>query len=518
MTALSPRVWRSLEWSRTDTIAATVVTAFAFLIRLARLGDPGSIIFDEVYYAKDSCWYVNVNSALCGIDYESTQVHPPLGKWLIALGIRLFGYDAFGWRIAAVFAGTAMVALLYLLARKLFRSTLGAIAASGLLAIDLLHFVQSRIAMLDIFVGLFALAAFLFVIYDRERLIAQDEEEIDPDVWEGPPRGLLDRPWRLAAGAAAGAATASKWTGGLVLLAVLVLTVVWEISARRRRGRATPVRLALREEGLSIFVWLMVAPLAVYLFTYIGRIEGDLLALPWADGSIVRALIDRHKYMLDFHTDLLSTHSYQSPAWSWILLKRPVSYAFCAGTSCNPATAEGNYKEIFATGNPFVWWPAVLALVYIAAVWVRKRDLRGPEGTILAGFVLTYGPWLLPMLDRPAVFIFYMVPTVPFLCLALAYVVTKMPYRDAPRLSLGVLTAFATIAFSSFVWYYPLVANGSVPQPEWDRRIWFFDDCDKPPGVLTTQTVTETTGTVVTTRTTETTDNSSLPPKGWCWI
>ncbi|MFN2525734.1 MAG: phospholipid carrier-dependent glycosyltransferase [Actinomycetota bacterium] len=518
MTALSPRVWRSTEWSKTDTIAASVISAFAFLIRLARVGDPGSIIFDELYYAKDSCWYVNVNSALCGIDYESTQVHPPLGKWLIALGIRLFGYDAFGWRIAAVLAGTAMVALLYLLARKLLGSTLGAVVASGLLAIDLLHFVQSRIAMLDIFVALFGLAAFLFLVYDRERLLSQADEEPRPDVWEPPPRGLLDRPWRLAAGVAAGAATASKWTGGLVLVAIIVLTVAWEVSVRWKRGHPRPVAAAFREEGLSLFLWLMVAPFAVYLFTYIGRIEGDLLALPWSQESIVRALWDRHKYMLDFHTELVSTHTYQSPGWSWLLLKRPVSYAFCAGSQCSPPTAEGSYKEIFATGNPFVWWPALVALVYMAVVWIRRRDLRRPEGTILAGFVLIYGPWLLPALDRPAVFIFYMIPAVPFLCLALAYVATRLPFRESPELALGTLTVFSALAFSSFVWYYPLVANGSVPQPDWDRRIWFFDDCDKPPGVLSTQTLTETSGTVVSTRTTATTSDASLPPKGWCWI
>ena len=34
-----------------------------------------------------------------------TPVHPPLGKWLIALGIRIFGMNPVGWRIGAAVAG-----------------------------------------------------------------------------------------------------------------------------------------------------------------------------------------------------------------------------------------------------------------------------------------------------------------------------------------------------------------------------------------------------------------------------
>ena len=47
------------------------------------------------------------------------------------------------------------------------KEELAAALASGLLAVDLLHFVQSRVSMLDIFVPMFGVAGFLFLTYDR---------------------------------------------------------------------------------------------------------------------------------------------------------------------------------------------------------------------------------------------------------------------------------------------------------------------------------------------------------------
>ncbi|MDQ4026649.1 MAG: hypothetical protein M3214_01155, partial [Actinomycetota bacterium] len=236
---------------------------------------------------------------------------------------------------------------------------------------------------------------------------------------------------------------------------------------------------------------------------------------PWTQGSWVRALWDRHNYMWDFHSNLTSPHTYESPSWAWVLLKRPVSYFFCSGDQCNPRVDEGDYVEIFAAGSPFVWWAAVLALFYLAFVWARKRDIRRPEGVILAGVALTYGPWLLPMTNRSTMFLFYFLPTVPFLGLALAYVATRIGESWEAKAAIGL---FCAGALASFIWYFPMVASVPIPQQDWDKRIWVFDNCEKPPGVPTTETTTQTSGAAVVTTTFTTNDNSSLPPIGWCWI
>lgn len=478
------------------------------------MGRPNTIVFDEVYYAKEGCYYATGSLSACGLETAPNEVHPPLGKWLIGIGIKGFGFDSFGWRIAAVVAGTITIALLYVLAKKVLRSTVGASLASGLLAIDFLHFVQSRIAMLDIFVALFGVAALLFVVLDRQRLI------------EGARRGggPLGRPWRLAAGIAAGAGIATKWSGGFFLIAVILLTVAWETAGRRsdepnRRfgSRTRAFSGTIREEGLSVTLWLVLVPALLYALTYVGRIEGSLLAAPWAETSWFRQFVIEQKDAASTHLGLPSNHPYESPPWSWLLLKRPVSYFYCAASKCNPNVPEGQVEEILATGSPFVWWASIVALVYVLVGWVRRRSFRRPEGLIAAAFLFTYAPWLLLSRGRPAVFIFYLAPVVPFMCLALGYVAAQIGRSWEAKAAIAL---FASGAIGLFGFYYPLLAGTALPQEQWEARIWIFkgSQCDKPPGTPSVASVTTTVKGVIETRTTTTPDDSSLPPTGWCWI
>jgi dolichyl-phosphate-mannose--protein O-mannosyl transferase len=494
------------KWSRADYIAITLVVLVAGFTRMLGIAHPPQLIFDETYYAKDACWYVNASESLCERGPDNPEVHPPLGKWLIGIGIRLFGFDSFGWRISSAVAGTATVALLFLLARRLFASTVAATVTSGLLAFDFLHFVQSRTSMLDIFVPLFGVAGFYLLVLDRERMIE-----------DAPNRGLLDRPWRLGAGACFGAAVATKWSGGLLLLAALALTVVWEIAAHREVSWGTSIRRFLRSESLSVVMFLMIVPFLVYLLSYAGRVQGSWTDLPWKEGTVARNLWNHHDYMLDFHKNLESTHSYQSPAWSWLLLKRPVSYYFCSdGTSppCPAPAKPGDYGEVFATGNPFVWWTSIAALGYVAYRWSRSRDMRGPEGLLLAGFGFSFLPWL--VLGRPAIFIFYLLPTIPFMCLALGYVASRIGRSWEATAAIAI---FSAATLGAFAFYYPLLTGKPIPYPQWQSRIWVFDHCDKPVGDPATATITETVNGQIQTRVQETTsDTSGLPPTGWCWI
>ncbi len=515
---------QAAAWTRADTIALIAITLVGGLLRLIRLADPDDLIFDETYYAKDSCFYLYGQSGadLCETDYEITYVHPPLAKWVIAIGIRLFGFDSFGWRFLPFIAGTITVALVYLLARKIFRSTVAACIASGLLAFDFMHFVQSRTSMLDIFVPLFGVAAVLFVVYDRDRMIrhaeeAGAEEEEGEEEQEEEPHGLLDRPWRIAAGAAAGAAVASKWSGILVLFMVVALTITWEIVSRRRDGPGRAFVRFLREEAVTILVWMAALPMVIYVAMYVGRVDGELLALPWSDGSWFRAVWNQQFEMLHFHARLSSHHTYESPPWSWILVKRPVSFAYCGDVNCDPPIAANNVKEIFTTGNPFVWWSSILAFGYMGYRWFVDRDWRGPEGVILAGILFTYGTWLAlgVFSARAAVFIFYLLPAVPFICLAIAYIATKIGESWEARAAIGL---FIVGTLGTFVFYYPLLANVAIPQPSWQSRIWIFDNCDKPPVEQVTSLSTLTTNGEEVVSTNITSTDESIPPSGWCWI
>ncbi len=415
---------------------------------------------------------------------ELSPSHPPLGKWLIGVSIRIFGYRPGGWRIASLVAGILTVALLYLLARKLLGSTTGASVAAGLLAIDFLHLVHFWTAMFDVFVLLFVVAAFLCSVYDRERLVGA-----------GPPgagsraRRLLDRRWRFVAGIAMGAAVASKWSGLPFVPALIALTVFWEIARRRARGTDAPIREALREEAPSVLLALLVVPATIYVASYIGVADGRMLALPWSKGSWVRAVVDRQIWMLHFQSRLgHALHPYASPAWSWPLVKRPTAFYF--------AVVGGRYEEVLAVGSPLVWGAGLVALVRVGVQWVRGRTDAWPEGVILMGAIASWAPWLALSPTRRYMFLFYFLPTVPFLCLALAWVSVRLWRR---RVGWSMVAGFALASVALFAFFYPILTGMPTSPRAWKARI-LFTDCRIQKTVLAEGIP------------------RGAPPQGWCWM
>lgn len=479
-------------WSRIDTALLAIVTLFAAALRLVSLGRPVELVFDEIFYAPDACWYVYGNEAVCGIADLVSRAHPPLGKWLIGSGIAAFGYEPFGWRMAAAGAGIIGVALLYLLAWRLLRrftpgsaATVGALAAAGLLATDFLHLVQSRVGMLDAFIALFVIGAVLAIVLDRDR--ARERGGL-PWWW----RLTLGRPWRLVAGVCIGAAAATKWSGAFVAPAIIGLVIAWEIAERRRLqpggGWSRWVSEAVRREAVPTVVLLGMVPLLVYMASYIGRMPGELLALPWDPASVWRGIWEHQRAMLEFHRELGGNHPYQSPPWAWPLLKRPVAYWF--------ADEGGTYREILALGNPVVWWPGLLALAGLVVTWWRAGwgSLR-PEPVILGAAAGTFVPWVLLSGDRSQTFIWYFLPTVPFLCLALACFAAWAWERMAGR---GAVVVYGLIVVISFGLYLPLLTALPLETDAWRLRM-LFRDCDA-------QTLPDDT------------TSEGPPPPGWCWI
>jgi dolichyl-phosphate-mannose--protein O-mannosyl transferase len=489
-------------WSRLDWLALLTVTAGAAAVRLPALSRPLGFVFDEIFYARNACRYV-VGTAECGIDQLASRAHPPLGNWLIGAGIKTFGYEEFGWRISAAVLGTLAVALLFILVRHLLRdlpppaATAGAFAASGLLAADFLHLVQSRIGMLDVFVTLFVIAAVLFAVLDRDRPIAPP--------WDRRPAGYLsllalDRPWRLLAGTALGAAVAVKWSGLYVALAVIPLVIAWEIAARRwseQDGKHRSLRraawLSLREEGPRSVVLLGLVPVAVYLAAYIGRMPGEVIGLPWQEGTFWRGIWDHQQAMLTFHTSLEGSHPYESPPWSWPLLKRPVAYFF--------ESTDGTYREILAIGSPLAWAAGALGLMALAVTWGRGGwILRGPAAVLIVAALATYLPWLVLQGSRSQVFLWYLLPMLPFMYAALG-VLLAWAWRSVPARVVAGLAGIGVIGL--FAFFLPILTALPMQPDEWRSRIW-LTDCARP-GAPTLELPDDEI-------------SSGPPPDGWCWI
>jgi dolichyl-phosphate-mannose-protein mannosyltransferase len=496
---------RQPGWSRLDWAALALVTASAAFIRLAGLSRPIGFVFDEIFYARNACRYV-IGTAECGIEGLASRAHPPLGNWMIGAGIKAFGYDEFGWRVMAALAGTLTVALLYILVRSLAgarvpatAATVGAFVAAALLAGDFLHLVQSRIAMLDVFVTLFVVAAVLFAVFDRDRY-RRPAWDLSPTGWLS--RLTLGRPWRLLAGISLGAAVAVKWSGGYIGLAIIPLVIAWEIAARRRdpEGPDAPpiawgvaLRRTLAEEGAPTLVLLVLVPVLVYLAAYIGRMPGEVLALPWQEGTFWRGIWEHQWAMLRFHTSLQGNHPYESPPWSWLFLKRPVAYFF--------SVEDGAYREILAIGNPLAWWAGLIALAGGAVAWARSGwSLRRPEPVLIVAVLATWAPWLVLSGTRTQVFLWYILPTIPFLYAAVGVVAARAWQGVFGRVAVG---AFAAATMSLFIFFVPILTALPLQPDAWRARMW-LTDCQRPDAPTLTLPDDQI--------------NSGPPPLGWCWI
>lgn len=496
----SPAIDHPRAWSRLDWGALAAVTLGGAALRLVGLARPVGLVFDEIFYARNACQYV-LGGAECGIGELAGRSHPPLGNWLIGIGIRIFGYNEFGWRITAALAGAVTIGLLYLLVRRLLAgrvpdgaATVGSFSAAGLLAIDFLHLVQSRMAMLDVFVTLFVVAAVLFTVLD----VTRDRGEATRSWWT---RLALGRPWRLLTGASLGAAVGVKWSGAYAGLIVVALIVAWETAASRDRdnhggtGRSWwgALGIAARRELPRSLVLLGLVPLVVYVASYIGRIPEAGLGLPWVDGTFLHEVWQHQERMLRFHVGLGGNHPYESPAWSWLLDKRPVAYYF--------RVDDGAYRHILALGNPLAWWAGGVAVIGLGVAWVRDgMRLARPEPVLLGAVAATYLPWLALTASRSFVFIWYILPTIPFLCAALG-LVAAYAWRGIPgRVAVGVGGA---VLIASFAFFFPVLTALRISPDDWRARIWFAD-CARP-GAQTLELPDD----II---------ESGPSPAGWCWI
>jgi dolichyl-phosphate-mannose-protein mannosyltransferase len=406
--------------------------------------------------------------------------------------------------VTAALAGTLTVAVLYLLVRLLLAdrvapaaATVGAFVAAGLLAVDFLHLVQSRVAMLDVFVTLFVVLAILFVVLDGNR----DPREVERRGFTALIQRLsLGRPWLLLTGLSLGAATASKWSGAYAGLAVVTILLAYEMrAAQPDPGAASERRFmprlwtVIRQEFPRSVVLLGAVPLAVYLASYIGHLPGSWLAWPWESGSFWRGIWDHQISMLRFHVSTTRNHPYESPPLTWLLLKRPVAYYF--------RIDGASYREILAIGNPLTWWAGGVALVMLGVAWVRRgaREVA-PELVIVAAALGTFIPWLVLTGSRGFVFIWYLLPSVPFLCAALG-VLAAWAWASL-RGRVAILAAGVAVAVS-FVFFFPVLTAQPLSPNDWRARIW-FTDCARP-GAPTLELPND----VI---------DKGPPPNGWCWI
>src|SRR3954447_26961682 len=180
---------------RLSWVLTAILGVASLAVRLWGISYPKDLLFDEAYYPPEAHELLT-----WGFEYNrgySFIVHPPLGKWLIAVGEQLFGYNSFGWRFPSAVAGAVAVVVLVRLGRRLTGSTVLGLLAGLLLALDGFSFSLSRIGLLDAFLQVLVLSAVACLVVDRDTVRARVRAAVDV-----PARGfrLGPRGWRIAAG------------------------------------------------------------------------------------------------------------------------------------------------------------------------------------------------------------------------------------------------------------------------------------------------------------------------------
>lgn len=524
----SPRMWQFLGLSRplAERIARwsgwggpLLVTLLAGVLRFWNLGSPKAVIFDETYYAKDAWalvhrgfevnWDKNANDLILKVGDQvqiptdaAYVVHPPVGKYVIGLGELMFGFNPFGWRFMTALLGTLAVLMLCRIGRRIFRSTFLGCLAGTLMAVDGLAFVMARTSLLDGVLMFFVLAAFGCLVLDRDRARARLAAALpaDPDGRVRPDADIAEtlrlgwRPWRWMAGLMLGLAIGTKWNGLYFLVAFGLMTVLWDVGARKVAGARHPYTAVFKHD--LGFAFLATVPVAV--FTYIASWTGWILSATDGSGGYYRdwasadgrssswswlfpdwwlSLWHYEHQVYEFHVGLSSPHTYQSNPWSWIVVGRPVSYFYespAPGTDGCPVDAgEKCAREVLAIGTPLLWWVAAFAVLYILWRWAFRRDWRA--GAVACGVAAGYLPWFL--YQERTIFFFYAVVFLPFLCLAVAMLLGAIigppgstdTRRVAGATGAGVLVLL--IAWN-FIYFWPIYTGTAIPIDDWRSRMW----------------------------------------------
>jgi dolichyl-phosphate-mannose-protein mannosyltransferase len=410
-----------------DPIGWTVgLTALFAALAWVRLGIPSKPMFDEVHYLPAA------RAILAGARPLNLE-HPPLGKELLALGMAVFGDGPLGWRImpwlfgvAGLFAG--MRALWFASGSRFASMAYGALLVTGFPLL-----VESRIAMLDVFmVGLVLVALWQFAAALRENETARRRLPV--------------------AGAALGLAMAAKWNA--VPMAVLPGLAFAGLRLRQAGWRALVVHRAPPIAWVSLAeaaLWLGVLPLLAYAAAF-----WPLWLLPH-DPSGPAGLIGLHREMLQLQHQQLPAHPYQSVWWQWVIDWRAIWYLY--------EPVDGAQRGVMLIGNPLTMWLGLPALAWCG--WMGATRGRYDAVAVAVLYLASLGLWLVAG-KNVQFYYHYFLPSC-FLLAALALALAELwqrGWRWPPLLALAG-------AIALFAYFYPILTAAVLPSDRgFERWTW----------------------------------------------
>lgn len=421
-----------------------LILGFSASVRFINLGRPDELVFDEIYYvdgAKDFLKYA--------VEVENGKsefiVHPPVGKWIIASGIKLFGDNPFGWRFSTALLGTLSILFVYLIAKHLFNSEKWALLSAALVSLDGLHLVMSRTSLLDmtlmffILVGLYAL--------------------IKENFW--------------LAGFLFGLALATKWSA-IYYIAIFGIYYLARDIYRIQLNEESKVKNYLKITAMRV-AQLAILPVLTYVATWIGWFNS---ILGWSRNwgvenagllpNVLRSFWHYQSEILYFHTHLTENHNYEAKAWSWLIMYRPTSFFYETPKGCGAASCA---QEVLAIGTPLLWWSAAISLVILIMLWLKNKQWS--TGFILLAVSAGYAPWF--AFSQRTTFTFYAIIFEPWLIMAFVavlrhYYFSSFGNQRFKRYSIIFITC---VIAANFVYHFPVFVGQITTYDDWHSLMWF---------------------------------------------
>jgi dolichyl-phosphate-mannose-protein mannosyltransferase len=343
------------------------------LLHFGIINRPDTTAFDETFYVKAA------RSAIDGSGLMEVE-HPPLGQAIIALGVLIFGDNPLGWRFFSVIFGSVSVVLFYLICRQLKLTKFTSTLATFLLAIETLTFVESGVAMLDVYSVTFMFLSFWLYLKGKYSL----------------------------AGITIGLSALSKLSGVLTLLCI---TLHLLLTDRKNARRIFPVA-------------------AISAATF-------LVLLPLVDYSIVHKFVNPITHIRDMTFLIMSiTFAKTNVAdYQWLIPTRPWQWLYhFNGYYWWWFNAAKQRFDYYMRINPAVWILIIPSLVYLAYAALKRNKAAIFLSCWFGAIYLFWIPASI-ITDRTS-YDYYFYPAVGVICIAISMASTQVvSLRNHPTIA-----------------------------------------------------------------------------------
>lgn len=381
-----------------------------------------SAYFDEIYFARTAYEYAKGLSA-----YE--WVHPPLGKLIMAIPIKLFKMAPFYYRLMGNLAGILMIPVLYIFAKRMFKKTKYALLASIFISMDGFHFAHTRMATVDSFLVLFILLAFLFMY---EYFILEKAP-------------LKQKLFKLfLSGFFMGCAICVKWTG---LFASMALAILFFIHFFQNN------LIFEKKNRILLFciLFFVLIPISMYIALYL-----CFPNMKYYQTGNIKEIIETTLQMFKYHSTLKEAHPFYSPFYTWPFMYKPVWYY---------VSVVGDIKStISGFGNPILWWLSFLSIFYLIYKCFKKDK---NAFFLFLIYICMFTPYI--RITR-GMFLYHYFPVLPFSFLSLIYLIKDITEKTKKN---HIYIAVAILVCYFFYYFFPIVSGIKTNINDIENLKWF---------------------------------------------